>query len=70
MIFLNKANAAKYMEMCMNDYCAASKTVDPEIQARNKRLALCHIFSAMASECTENFLNIEWRRADRCRKLG
>jgi hypothetical protein len=53
----------------MSDYCAASKTADKEIRETNKRVALCHIFSAMAFECTENFLNIEWRRADRCRKL-
>lgn len=60
-------NASRYLEQCKKDYCSASKSIkDPE---RSKKSALCNSFAAMAAECSENFVNTEWRKANRCRNL-
>ena len=51
-----------YLENCKRDYCNAQT-------AEQKKEAICHSFSAMAAECADHYLVVEWRRADRCRKL-
>jgi hypothetical protein len=57
----------KLQEICIKDYCAAARSRKNPDEA--KLHAMCHAFSTLAYQCSENFLNVEWRRADRCRKF-
>lgn len=50
-----------YIDNCKRDYCNART-------AEQKKEAICHSFSAMAHECADHYLVVEWRRADRCPK--
>lgn len=59
-------NSTRYFEECKRDYCAASKSLNQE---NNKREALCNSFAAMGAQCSDHFLNVEWRTSNRCRKL-
>ena len=59
-----KINTKTFYEQCMRDYCYVAAT------PRQKSEALCHAFSALATECSENFVTVEWRKSDRCRKLA
>lgn len=59
-------NSTKFFDICKRDYCAAANSkTNPE---KAKADSLCRSFEMMAYQCSENFMNLEWRRADRCRK--
>jgi hypothetical protein len=54
-----------YFEQCKSDYCMANKSENSKISKEN---VLCNTFAAMSAECSENFINVDWRSASRCRK--
>lgn len=60
-------NSTKFFEICKRDYCSAAKSLINPDEAKLK--SLCRSFEIMAYQCSENFLNVEWRRADRCRNV-
>ena len=63
---IKAVNATKFFDICKKDFCAAAKSrVNPD---ESKLKSLCRSFETMAYQCSEHFMNIEWRRIDRCRK--
>jgi hypothetical protein len=54
-----------YYAQCKRDYCSAVRD-DKDVDK-----ALCSAFTAVGAQCaSEHFLNIEWRRENRCRKFN
>ncbi|CAF1170552.1 unnamed protein product, partial [Didymodactylos carnosus] len=60
---LQVVDSQRFYNACLIDYCITSKNHPEEIQS-----ALCNSYSALARECTDNFLDISWRTKDRCPK--
>lgn len=56
------------MGHCKIDYCSAYGNNNASL-TKNREVSICNAFAAMAAECSEHFINVEWRRPDRCRKF-
>ena len=49
--------------VCLRDHCAAAK-----YGAKTQENAVCAVFEAMARDCEDNYMHVNWRKSDRCPK--
>lgn len=57
-------NDAYIFEACKRDHCASAKH-----GSEAQQQALCAAFEAMARDCEDQYIHVNWRRSDRCPKL-
>ena len=62
---LPKVNGRQYYNACITDYCMTATYRPTELQQ-----AMCNSYSALARDCTDNYLDVTWRTASRCRMFG
>jgi hypothetical protein len=56
-------NDTYLFEACKRDHCSSAK-----YGVRAQEQALCAAFEAMARDCEDNYIHVNWRRSDRCSK--
>ncbi|CAF4434294.1 unnamed protein product, partial [Rotaria sp. Silwood2] len=56
-------NDTHIFEACKRDHCASAKH-----GADAQQQALCSAFEAMARDCEDNYIHVNWRKLDRCAK--
>ncbi|CAF2802982.1 unnamed protein product [Rotaria sp. Silwood2] len=56
-------NDTHIFEACKRDHCASAKH-----GADAQQQALCSAFEAMARDCEDNYIHVNWRKLDRCPK--
>ena len=57
-----KVNGEQYYNACLIDYCMTATYHPKQLQE-----AMCNSYTALARDCTDNFLEVNWRTASRCR---
>jgi hypothetical protein len=57
-----KVNGQQYYNACVVDYCITATYRPKQLDQ-----ALCNSYTAFARECTNNYLDIDWRTSSRCR---
>jgi hypothetical protein len=55
-------NGTQYYNACIIDYCITATYYPKQIEQ-----AMCHSYSALARDCTDNYIDISWRTPSRCR---
>ncbi|CAF4176668.1 unnamed protein product [Rotaria socialis] len=60
---LHVVNGEQYYNACVIDYCMTA-TTHPEQLGQ----AMCNSYTAFARDCTDNYIDINWRTASRCPK--
>ncbi|CAF4582630.1 unnamed protein product, partial [Rotaria sp. Silwood1] len=56
-------NDTHIFEACKRDHCASAK-----YGADAQQQAICSAFEAMARDCADNYIHVNWRKSDRCAK--
>lgn len=56
-------NNTQFFVECVHDYCSASR------KKKDVKPVVCNSLAALAAECSNNFITVNWRTADRCRKI-
>jgi hypothetical protein len=50
-------------DVCQRDHCASAKHGE-----QAQQMALCSVFEAMARDCEDHYIHVNWRKSDRCPK--
>ncbi len=56
--------ATYYYDNCLWDYCSAAQNLNESMN-----LALCNSIDALSRECSNNFVDVEWRNSSFCRNM-
>jgi hypothetical protein len=57
-----KVNGQQYYNACIIDYCITATYQPNQIEQ-----AMCHSYTALARDCTDNYIDVSWRTSSRCR---
>lgn len=57
-----QVNGQQYYNACITDYCITS-TYHP----KQLDMAMCNSYTALARDCTDNYIDVNWRTSSRCR---
>ncbi|CAF5164731.1 unnamed protein product, partial [Rotaria sp. Silwood1] len=58
---LEVVNGQQYYNTCITDYCITAVSYPKQLQQ-----AMCNSYTALARDCTDNYIDINWRTASRC----
>lgn len=61
---LQVVNGQQYYNACIVDYCVTVNTHPNQIDQ-----AMCNSYTALARDCTDNYIDVSWRTTSRCRKI-
>ncbi|CAF1096107.1 unnamed protein product [Rotaria sordida] len=60
---LQVVNGQQYYNTCIIDYCITAASYQNQLQQ-----AICNSYTALARDCTDNYIDVNWRTASRCPK--